>query len=160
MSDIDARQDVDSVERVTDYEISTDPTRIDLDVVHRFLSEEAYWAKGRSREVVERSIEHSLCFGAYLDGEQAGFARVVTDRATFAWLADVFVLPEHRGRGLGKRLVQAALGHPELDGVYRWFLGTADAHDLYRRYGFRELQRAERFLAIESGSAVRDCAGG
>jgi GNAT superfamily N-acetyltransferase len=138
---------------VSDYRVSTDPALLDVDLVHRFLSEESYWAKGRSREVVERSIEHSLNFGAYLDGGQVGFARVVTDRATFAWLADVFVVHEHRGHGVGKLLVEAALGHPELLGISRWLLGTADAHELYRRYGFRELQRVERFLAIERGDA-------
>ena len=145
---------------MTDYRVSTDPALLDVDLIHRFLSEESYWAKGRSRQVVERSIEYSLNFGAYLDGRQVGFARVVTDRATFAWLADVFVVAGHRGRGVGKQLVEAALGHPELAGISRWLLGTADAHELYRRYGFRELERVERFLAIERGSAAADCADG
>ena len=145
---------------MTKYRVSTDPALLDVDLIHRFLSEESYWAKGRSRQVVERSIEHSLNFGAYLDGRQVGFARVVTDRATFAWLADVFVVREHRGRGVSKLLVEAALGHPELAGISRWLLGTADAHELYRRYGFRELERVERFLAIERGNAAADCAGG
>ena len=139
---------------MTDYEISTDRSRLDVDLIHRFLSEESYWAKGRPREQVERSLEHSLNFGAYLDGRQVGFARVVTDRATFAWLADVFVVRDHRGRGVGKQLVEAALAHPELRDVSRWLLGTADAHDLYRRYGFRELEAVQRFLAIERGSAA------
>src|SRR3954463_9161828 len=86
-------------------EISTDPARLDLDLIHRYLSEESYWARGRSRDEIERAIEHSIPFGAYRDGQQVAFARVVSDRATFAWLADVFVLPSHRGQGLGKRLV-------------------------------------------------------
>lgn len=131
------------------YSISDDPRRIDVALVHRFLSEESYWARGRSREDVERSIAHSLCFGAYHGDEQVGFARVVTDRATFAWVADVFVVAGHRGRGVGKRLVEATLGHPELARVYRWMLATADAHDLYRRFGYAEVDRPERFLAIE-----------
>jgi GNAT superfamily N-acetyltransferase len=134
---------------LSEYEISTDPARLDIGLIHRFLSEESYWAKGRAREVVERSLEHSIVFGAYLDGRQVGFARVVTDRATFAWLADVFVVAEHRGHGVSKQLVEAALGHPELGDVYRWLLGTADAHELYRRFGFRELERVGRFMAIE-----------
>jgi len=119
-------------------------------MIHRFLSQEAYWARGVPRAVVERAITNSLVFGLYAAGEQVGFARVVTDQATFAWLADVFVLPEHRGHGLGKRLVRAALDHPGLQGL-RWFLlGTADAHGLYRQLGFDSLtpERASRLLGI------------
>jgi GNAT superfamily N-acetyltransferase len=119
-----------------EYLISTAPERLDLDVIHRFLSEESYWAPGVEREVVARSIEHSLCFGLYQGDAQVGFARVVTDRAAFAWLADVFVLPSHRGRGLGKWLVETVLAHPDLRGLRRFMLGTADAHSLYERYGF------------------------
>ena len=122
-----------------EYMISDERARLDLDVVHGFLSRESYWARGRSRERVERSIEHSLPFGVYrADGRQVGFARVVTDRATFAWLADVFVVPEERGRGLSKWLVECVLAHPELQGLRRWILATRDAHGLYRRYGFAE----------------------
>ena len=125
--------------RKGEYTISDDRARLDLDVVHGFLSGESYWARGRSRERVERSIEHSLPFGLYrADGRQVGFARVVTDRATFAWLADVFVVAEERGRGLSKWLVECILAHPELQGLRRWILATHDAHELYRRYGFAE----------------------
>ena len=120
-----------------EYLISTAPEQLDLDVIHRFLSEEAYWSPGVDRDVVARSIENSLCFGLYRAGEQVGFARVVTDRAAFAWLADVFVLPAHRGHGLGKWLVETVLAHPELQGLRLFMLGTADAHSLYERYGFR-----------------------
>ena len=137
------------------YEISTDPRRLDVDLVHRFLSEESYWAKGRDRATTDRSIENSIPFGAYLDGRQVGFARVVTDRSTFAWLADVFVLAEHRGHGLGKRLVEAAIGHPDLVGLKRWLLGTADAHDLYRRYGFREISR--RLMGMDGFPDASGC---
>jgi GNAT superfamily N-acetyltransferase len=122
--------------RKGEYAIDTDPALLDLDVLHRFLSEEAYWSPGVSREVVERSIEHSINFGLYRAGAQVGFARVVTDRATFAWLADVFVLEEHREAGLGKWLVETVLSHPDLRGLRRWILGTADAHGLYERFGF------------------------
>ena len=108
-----------------EYTISDDPARLDFDVIHGFLSGESYWARGRSRECVERSIENSLPFGVYrADGRQVGFARVVTDRATFAWLADVFILPEERGRGLSKWLVECVLAHPELQNLRRWILAT------------------------------------
>jgi GNAT superfamily N-acetyltransferase len=142
------------------YEISTDPARLDRDLIFRYLSEDSYWARGRSRELIERGIDNSVVFGAYLGEEQVGFARAVTDRATFAWLADVFVLPDHRGHGLGKRLVETALGHPELEGVPRWMLGTADAHELYRRYGFVEVQGETRFMARERVGEASRCADG
>ena len=118
------------------YVISTDPARLDRDAIWRFLRT-AYWSPGVAREVVERSIEHSLVFGLYApDGSQAGFARAVTDRATFAWIADLFVLEGHRGRGLGVWLAETVLSHPDLGGVRRFMLGTADAHGLYERFGF------------------------
>ena len=120
-----------------EYSISTDPDRLDLDLVHRFLSEEAYWSPGVSRETVERSIEHSIVFGLYREPEQVGFARVVTDRAAIAYLADVFIVAAHRDRGLGKWLIETALSHPDLQGLRKFFLGTADAHSLYERFGFR-----------------------
>ena len=133
------------------YEISTDRSRLDLDRVHRFLSTEAYWSPGVSRDVVERSIEGSICFGVYAPGgEQVGFARAVTDKATFAWIADLYIEDAHRGDGLGKRLVEAILGHPELQGMRRWMLATADAHELYRRYGFEELRDVQRFMSLGS----------
>jgi GNAT superfamily N-acetyltransferase len=141
-------------------EISTDRSRLDLDLIHHYLSEESYWARGRSRDEIERSIEHSIPFGAYRDGRQVGFARVVSDRATFAWLADVFVLPSDRGQGVGKRLVQTVLEHPELGPMRRWLLATADAHGLYRRFGFEELRGPERFMAIESTADASRCAEG
>jgi len=119
-----------------DIEISTDPDRLDLDVIHRWLSEESYWAQGRPRELMQRSFDNSICFGAYLGGRQVGFARVVTDRATFAWLADVFILDAYRGRGYGKTLVAAVLAYPELQGLRRWLLATKDAHGLYEQNGF------------------------
>jgi GNAT superfamily N-acetyltransferase len=120
-----------------DYTISTDRGRLDLGLVHRFLSQDAYWSPGVAREVVERSIRNSLCFGLYEGDRQIGFARVVTDAAAIAYLADVFVLPDHRGKGLGKWLVETVLSHPDLQNLRRFFLGTADAHSLYERYGFR-----------------------
>jgi len=129
-----------------EYTISTDAGRLDLGVVHRFISEESYWGGGRPAEVVRRAVENSLPFGIYSGGETIGFARVVTDYATFAWVADVFVLPAHRGRGLSKWLMEVMLSHPDLQGFRRWLLATKDAHGLYRQYGFRELRRPERFM--------------
>jgi GNAT superfamily N-acetyltransferase len=135
------------------YEISTERDRLDLAVIHRYLSEEAYWSPGVSRAVVERAIANSLCFGLFApDGAQAGFARAVTDRATWAYLADVFVLAEHRGRGLGVWLMETVLAHPDLQGLRRIELATDDAHGLYARFGFEPLRRVERFMAIERGA--------
>ncbi len=133
------------------YLISTDRSLLDLRFVHGYLRT-SYWAAGVPEEVVRRSVENSLCFGVYSDEEQVGFARVVTDRATFAYLADVFVLEEHRRRGLGKWLVEVVLSHPELRGLRRWMLATRDAHELYRRYGFAELGRPGIFMERRDAS--------
>ena len=130
------------------YEISTDPARLDLDVIHGYLRE-AYWSPGVPRDVVERSIARSLCFGLYApDGAQAGFARAVTDGATFAWIADVFVLEPHRGRGLGVWLMETVLAHPDLQGLRRIVLATKDAHELYERFGFVPLPTPERWMSV------------
>jgi GNAT superfamily N-acetyltransferase len=128
------------------YLISTDPDRLDIDLIHQTLSTQAYWAIGRSRETVERAWKNSLPFGIYLEDKLLGFARVVTDYATFAWLADVFVLPEHRGRGLSKVLIETILSHPQLQGLRRWILATRDAQELYQRFGFIELDRSIYWL--------------
>ena len=129
-----------------DFVISDERARLDLEVVHKFLSTETYWASGRSLDTVKRSIDHSLPFGLYLGADLIGFARVVTDYATFAWIADVFVISQFRGRGLAKWLMEVVLSHPELQGFRRWVLATKDAHELYRRFGFRELHRPERWM--------------
>ena len=129
-----------------DYVISTERERLDVDLIHDYLSNSSYWAVGRSVETVRRSIENSLCFGIYKGDEQVGFGRVVTDYATFAWVADVFIRDSFRGRGLGKWLVEVMLAHPELQGFRRWTLATKDAHELYRQYGFTELKRPERWM--------------
>ena len=130
-------------------EISTDPDRIDTDMVHDFLSRESYWAAGIPRGTLERSIHNSLVFGAYTaDGRQIGFARAVTDYATFAHLLDLFVLPEWRRQGLGKRLVEAILTHPKLQGLRRWSLATRDRHGLYARYGFTALAEPQSFMEL------------
>ena len=136
---------VESWER-GDYLISTDRSRLDVELIHDFLSRTSYWASGRTLEVVQRSIKNSLAFGIYKENDQVGFARVVTDYATFAWVADVFVLAEHRGRGLSKWLVGVMLSHPRLQGFRRWVLATKDAHALYTRFGFIPLHRPERWM--------------
>ena len=135
------------VDRGDGYAISTDKARLDVDYVHRYLAEESYWARGRSRTVQEAAIAHSLCFGVYRDGRQAGFARVVTDFATFGWLCDVFIDEKERGRGLGKWLIETVAAHPDLAHVRRLMLATRDAHELYRRYGgFESLSNPERWM--------------
>ena len=133
---------------ITDLEISTDPARIDLDVVYDFL-QTSYWAKGRRRGVIERAVRNSICFGAYQDGRQIGFARVVSDRAVFAYLMDVFVIPEYRGRGISKKLVRTVLDHPELQNLRVFLLATKDAHGLYAQFGFRRLAEPDRWMAIQ-----------
>jgi len=131
-----------------DYFVSTDRVLLDLNLIHDYLSNQSYWATGRSLETIRRSIENSLSFGLYNDAtrEQLGFARVITDYATFAWVADVFILDGARGQGLGKWLMEIILAHPELQGFRRWILATKDAHELYRRFGFEELKRPERWM--------------
>ena len=123
--------------------ISTDPAEFDIGMIHRFLAEESYWARGIDRSVLERALAHSLCFGGFIAGVQVAFARVVTDRATFAHLKDVFVLGPHRGRGCGVALMQAVLAHPDLQTV-AMTLSTDDAHTLYSRFGFVPYDHPER----------------
>ena len=128
-----------------DILVTTDPARLDLAAIHEFLSG-SYWAKGIPREVMERSIHHSICFGAFEGGRQVGFARVISDRATFAYVADVFVVDSHRGRGIGKRIMACITSHPELQNLRLWTLFTRDAHGLYRRHGFREARYPDRLM--------------
>ncbi len=125
--------------------ISTDRSKLDLDAIHRFLTR-SYWAEGIPRETVARSIENSLCFGVYNGGEQVGFARVVSDFATYAYLADVFVLESYRGRGLAKELIATIMAHPELQGLRRWSLGTRDAHGLYAQFGWTSVENPARTM--------------
>ncbi len=134
--------------RQNGFSISTDPARLDLALIHDFLSHRSYWAAGIPLETVRRSIENSLCFGVYQGQSQVGFARVVTDKSTFAYLGDVFVLEDFRGRGLAKWLLEQIVGHPDLRGLRRFILGTRDAHGLYEQYGFRALSNPEKFMEI------------
>jgi len=131
-----------------EFLISTDPARLDFEVIHGYLTT-SYWAKGIPRETVERAARNSLCFGVYTSsGSQIGFARIVSDFATFAYLADVFVLESHRGQGLGKFLMESIKQHPKLQGLRRWTLSTKDAHTLYAQYGFAPLQWPDRYMEI------------
>ena len=127
-------------------EISTDRDRIDRALVHRFLSEESYWARSRTRAENDRIIDASLCFGVFEDGRQIAHARVITDTVAFGYLGDVFVLPEARGRGVGKALMEAVLSHPHVRGLKRFTLVTDDAHGLYAQYGFRPLDDVRKWM--------------
>jgi GNAT superfamily N-acetyltransferase len=135
------------------YLISTDKSLLDIDVIHRFLFEESYWANRRTREQTVIAIGNSICFGAYDRSEQIGFLRVVTDKATFAYIGDVFVLPAFRGRGLSKMLMDAAISHPELQGLRRWLLATKDAHGLYEQFGFAPLVFPDRWMERSAADA-------
>lgn len=130
------------------YEISTEPNRIDVGLVHKFLAEDSYWSKGIPLPTVEKAIANSLCFGVYQDEQQVGFARIVTDKSTFALVADVFVLPAHRGKGLSKWLMHEVMNHSELRGLRRLLLLTSDAHSLYAQYGFVEIGNSWRFMEV------------
>ncbi len=126
-------------------------------MLYRFLSQEAYWSKGLPRDVFDRSIENSICFGAYLEnGEQVAFARVITDKATFAYLGDVFVTPTHRGKGLSKQLMRAINSHPDLQGLRRFMLATADAHDLYKQFSFTPLGAPDRMMERHNKTAYQN----
>ncbi len=129
-----------------EFTISTDRNKLQLDIIHKFLSEESYWAKERTREQTERAIENSLSFGVYKGEKQIGFARVVTDYATFAYIGDVFILNEFRGRGISKWLMETIVNHPDLQNLRRWILATRDAHALYEKFGFTELKVPERWM--------------
>ena len=132
-----------------EFVVTTDLGSLDEELIHRVLSQ-SYWAKGIPRAVVTRSIRSSLCFAVLKGHEQVGFARVITDYATYAYLADVFILEEYRGRGLGKFLMQCIIQHPELQGLRRWTLATRDAHDLYAQFGFKPLANPDRFMELHN----------
>ncbi len=126
--------------------INTDKSLLDKELIFDFLHHRSYWAKGRSKEKIMGAIEHSFCFGAYIDGQQVGFARVVTDYPHFAWIMDVFTIEAYRGQGVGKALMEAITANELLDSVGRWGLNTLDAHDLYKKYGFRALKQPEMYM--------------
>lgn len=130
-----------------DYRISTDVEEMDVDAVHAYLSR-SYWSPGVSKEIVSRSLRGALCFGLFKEGAQVGLARVISDRATFAYLSDVYVLEEHRGHGLAQWMLKVILAHPELQGLRRFMLATKDAHSLYERFGFTPLSSPAMFMEI------------
>jgi GNAT superfamily N-acetyltransferase len=132
-----------------DYNISTDKSKLQVAVIHQYLSVKSYWAKNIPLAVVQKSIDNSFCFGMYYKETQIGFARVVTDHATFAYLADVFILEAHRGKGLSKQLMEFIFSHPDLQGLRRFCLSTRDAHGLYTRFGFKPSLNPENFMEIK-----------
>jgi GNAT superfamily N-acetyltransferase len=132
------------------FYISTDKSKLDVEIIFDYLSNRSYWAKGRSIETIEKSIENSLCFGVYDNtNNQVGFARVVSDRAVFAWLMDVFILPSFQGKGLGKLLMASIMSCKDLQEVKKWGLGTKDAHGLYRKFGFTTVSKPENMMELE-----------
>lgn len=134
---------------MTEYTISTDKDKLDILVIHDFLSNRSYWAKNRSYETVVRSVENSLCFGMYNESEtMIGFARVVSDCAVFAYIMDVFILEEYRNKGLGKKLMDGIMKHPDLQGLQRIMLATKDAHEMYRKFGFKMTESADKLMEI------------
>ena len=132
------------------FHISTDKSLLDFEVIHKYLSKESYWAQFIPADRLRRAIENSLCFGVYKGNEQVGLARIITDKATFAYLCDVFILEEFRGQGLSKWLMQCIVNHEELQGLRRWSLATADAHGLYSQFGFTQITRPDRWMEIFS----------
>ncbi|MBY5993266.1 GNAT family N-acetyltransferase [Ferrimonas balearica] len=137
------------------YRISTDPQRLDRDAIHRFLSQEAYWCLGIPRRTLDTALDHSLCFGLYQDQHQVGFARLITDHATFAYLADVYLLPAHRGQGLARWLIQCVLAYPGVASLRRLLLVTKDAHGLYRPHGFAPPAQPAHLLTRHRPDAYR-----
>lgn len=137
------------------FSITTDKALLDIDMIHSYLSKESYWAMNVPRDVVERSITGSECFGIYHDQKQIGFARVITDKATFAYLADVFIVDPFRGKGLSKWLLEVIHAHPELQGLRRWMLGTRDAHTLYEQFGWCRFgeEQMKRFMQRQDRAA-------
>jgi N-acetylglutamate synthase-like GNAT family acetyltransferase len=129
------------------FNISTEKEKMDIDFIHSFLNR-SYWAEGISKEIIRRSVEGALCFGVFENDKQVGFARMITDRATFAYLADVFIIEECRGLGLSKWLMEVILSHPDLQGLRRMMLATRDAHDLYKKFGFTPLNNVDRWMHI------------
>ena len=136
-----------------EFTISTDKSRLQFDVIQSFLENDSYWAQSRTFEQTRTAIEHSICFGVYHDDKQIGFARVVSDQATFAYVGDVFIVNEYRGRGLSKWLMETIIAHPDLQGLRRWVLATRDAHGLYEKTGFGQLVHPDRWMELTAPDA-------
>lgn len=142
--------------RKKNFVISTDPAKLNVDAVHAYLSQESYWAQGIPKEIVARAINHSLCFGVYDGNHQIGFARVISDYATYAYLSDVYILEGYRGKGLSKWLMECIMAHPNLQKLRRFSLATKDAHGLYERFGFTALQNPETIMEIRNADAYKE----
>jgi GNAT superfamily N-acetyltransferase len=138
------------------FQISSDPDLVDFEVIYHYLHFESHWAAGIPAEKLKAAIKNSFCFGVYMGNSQAGFARVVTDKATFAYICDVFILPEFRALGLSKWLIQTIVNHPELKGLRRWSLATADAHSLYSQFGFTQITNPEKWMEIFTPYKVKE----
>jgi GNAT superfamily N-acetyltransferase len=137
-----------------EFTVTTDPIWLNHELIHEFLSH-SYWAEGVPREIVAQSIRNCLCFAVLQGSHQVGFARVITDYATFAYLADVFIVESHRGKGLGKFLLECIVNHPQLQGLRRWMLATRDAHSLYAQFGFKPLAKPERFMELHNPAVYK-----
>lgn len=138
------------MENQQDFYISTDKSKMDIEIIHKYLSEESYWAKGISKEIVEKSVANSFCFGVFYHDRQIGFAKVITDFTTIAYLGDVFILDKFRGLGLSKLLMETIMHHPELQGLRRWILLTADAHELYKKFGWNNIKDPTRWMEVHT----------
>lgn len=138
----------DEILRKKGFSVSTDKSLLDKKAIYDFLKNDSYWSKSLTEEKLNRAIDHSLCFGVYDKNKIVGFCRVVTDHANFAYLCDVFILPSYRKLGLSKWMLQTVLNHPDLQGLRRWMLATADAHGLYRQFGFTELSKPDTWMEI------------
>lgn len=138
----------DAVFLAKGFSITTDNKALNIEMIFQYLDKDSYWSQGIAQDTLERAIANSLCFGVFHQQEQVGFARIVSDKATFAYLCDVFILPAFRGRGLSKWLVQTIVNHPDLQGLRRWSLATADAQGLYKQFGFTEITHPERWMQI------------
>lgn len=136
--------------RKGDFQISTDQKLLDITVVHNFLAMQSEWARGIPLSILRRSLRNSLCFGVFHKAQQIGLARVISDYATIAYLGDVFIVPEFRGRGLSKWLMECVISHPNLQNLRRWILVTEDAHGLYKKYGFRQLENPDGFMELHN----------
>jgi GNAT superfamily N-acetyltransferase len=138
-----------------DFSISTDKSKLDLQAIHHFLSKESYWSQNIPFETVKTASENSLTFGVYHNQQQIGYARIISDYATVAYLGDVYILPEFRGQGLSKWLMEAIMTHPNLQGLRRWILLTADAHELYKKYGWTEIAKPDRWMELHNSAIYK-----
>ena len=139
----------------SEFCISTDKSKLDIDSIHEFLSTQAYWCLNIPKDKVQTAIENSLCFGVYLHEKQIGFARIISDFSTIAYLGDVYILEEFRGKGLSKWLVEIIMNHPNLQGLRRWILLTGDAHELYRKFGWTDIADPTKWMELHDKNVYK-----